>query len=370
MKKIIIHGSTIGTNFGDCLLAQIFYKECQKANNGENLFYDNKFPVKSYMFELSPFYKKQLNYDKSCHFSDVLSCDGIVFMAGGYFGETHNSLKEAVVRYYRHIKLGLYAKLFKKPLAIIGVGAGPISHGFIRRDLRKISNYARVLAVRNDESKDFLESIGVNNSIEVTADIAQVITPDYANELPAELQENIKRIFGDRKIILLHCVMPLNEIQEIREKIIPGLKKFLDENDYGVIIANDQCDHDRSAELEDLSRGLGEHRSMVYKYHSPTEMIDLLNTVDLIVTTKLHIGIVGCSLNKAVVSFPFNSTKILRYYNQIGYGEHCCPIKDANSDIVFNMLKRFCCIPISLPKDVRLAAKRNLVLLREFIESI
>lgn len=370
MGKVIIHGSTIGTNFGDCLLAQIFYKVCKENYTGTTLFYDNKFLIKSEQFELSPFYKRVLDYHENCGFRDVLDCSGIIFMAGGYFGETGNGLKEALVRYYRYIKLGIYAIIFRKPIGIIGIEAGPISHGFLRRGIKRICNHSKILVVRNDDSADFLKSIGVNKPIKITADIAQILTKENVKPISIKLKSDIENVTKGRKVILLHCVLPKSEIEIIQQKIVPALKRVIEEDDYSVIISNDQCDVDRTAEMSAIAEELGLERCFVHTYQGPDEMISLLNYVDCVLTTKLHVGIVGSSLGKPVISFPFNANKITRYYSQIGYREHCDPIRNTTPDKAYEMIKKYKDTPIILPGDIRAAANENLSYLREFLSKL
>src|SRR6202007_2101045 len=50
--------------------------------------------------------------------------------------------------------------------------------------------------------------------------------------------------------------------------------------------------------------------------------IALIGGVDGIVTTKLHVGIVGCAMEKPVISMPGHS-KTPRFYKQVGLSEQC-----------------------------------------------
>lgn len=371
MPKIIIHGSTLGSNFGDCLFAQLFYDECRKNNNGETLFYENKFPIKNDAVALSEHFRKAMNYNGKCTFKDVRNCDGMIFMAGGYFGETTSSLKEAFIRYYKHVKLGLYAIWFKKPLAIIGVGAGPVSRNFLLKGIKKVFNHASVITVRNDESKEFLEKIGVNKKIYVTADAAQVVSAENVKPLDDKLKAQIEKSCGNEKILLLHCVTPIAQMKIMEEKIIPGINKFLDKHsEYGVVLTVDQCSSDRTKELKELAQGLHTDKTYVYQYENPQKMMDLLNYADFVVTTKLHVGIVSCSLSKPVVSFPFNSRKIERYYKQIGESDRCRPIRNVSSDDAGKVIEKYYDKPVVLSQEILGAAKLNYDLMDKFIKSL
>ncbi|MGN0594738.1 MAG: polysaccharide pyruvyl transferase family protein [Hominimerdicola sp.] len=371
MPKIIIHGSTVGSNFGDCLFAELFYKECKKNNKGQTLFYENKLPVKNEVVALSEHFKKAMNYTDKCTFKDVRSCDGMIFMAGGYFGETTTSLKEALLRYYKHVKLGLYAIWFKKPLAIIGVGAGPISHKFLVKGIKKVFNHASVISVRNDESKEFLEKIGVNKKIYVTADAAQIVSKENAQPLDEKTRKEIEKNCGTEKILILHCSLSAAQIKIMEEKIIPGLNKFLDNHkDFGVVLTVDQYSAGRKTELDEIAKKLNTDKTYVYQYENPQKMINLINYADFVITSKLHVGIVSCSLSKPVASFPFNSKKIERYYKQIGESDRCRPIKNVSADEAGEVIERFYDKPVVLSQEILDAAKLNYDLMNKFIRSL
>lgn len=372
MPKIIIHGSTLGSNFGDCLFAKLFYDYCEDINPGQNLFYENKFPVRNEAVALSEHYRNVMKYYKKCTFRDVLNCDGIVFMAGGYFGETTGSLKEAVLRFYKYIKLGLYAIWFRKPLAIIGIGAGPLSHRFIRIGARIVFNHADIITVRNEESRTFLEQIGVRKDIIVTADAAQVVGKMPVEALHPEVEQAIRELCGERRIVLLHCVTPDKQLKVVEEKIIPAMNSFFEgcTDEYAVILTVDQCSLDKSKELKQLASKLNTERFYVYQYSDPKQMQALINISDFVISTKLHVGIVSCSMGKAVVAFPFNSTKICRYYSQIGESERCLPIKNAEIKDIEEVIRKFYGKKVALSNKVIGMAEENFIQLGKFIASM
>ncbi|KUP05274.1 hypothetical protein Q73_13485 [Bacillus coahuilensis m2-6] len=57
--KIMLHGATSGTNFGDYLFASIFFDRINQVNNnGENLF------LEAPKIGISNFFKNELKYTK------------------------------------------------------------------------------------------------------------------------------------------------------------------------------------------------------------------------------------------------------------------------------------------------------------------
>jgi hypothetical protein len=53
-------------------------------------------------------------------------------------------------------------------------------------------------------------------------------------------------------------------------------------------------------------------------------MCSLIRSVDCVVTTKLHVGIVSTSYEKYIVSCP-SHPKTSRFYNQVGLSNNCFP---------------------------------------------
>ncbi|MBQ9314223.1 MAG: polysaccharide pyruvyl transferase family protein [Clostridia bacterium] len=367
--KIIIHGSTFGSNFGDCLFAKMFYDFCEKKYPDSVKFYENNSLIRKDLFTVSEHYRDYMNYQKTFSKKDLAECDCMVYMAGGYFGETTTSLKEAVIRYWRYMKFGYYAIRHKKPIAIIGVGAGPISKEFLRRKIKKIFNYASLITVRNEESKKYLEEIGVKNEIIVTSDVAQMVDKSFTSKLEDKTLTNIKESIGNKKIILLHCSTQIKHINIIKEKILFELSKYAVENDYGIVLCVDQCDVSRIEELTKMADIL-ECPFYVYNYENPSKLISLIDFVDIVVTSKLHVGILSCSLNKSVYSFPFNKNKIVRYYKQIGYPERCIPVGLLKNNDVYNLMKKYGEEKIILSDEIKNLSENNFKFLGEFLDRI
>lgn len=367
MGNIIVHGSTLGSNFGDCLFAELFFARCEENYEGETLFYENSLPFKKEAVALSDHFREAIGYNNTCNFSNVRKAEGIVFMPGGYFGETTPSLKEAILRYYKHVKLGLYAKWFNIPLAIIGVEVGPLSRRFMRTGARIVFRHASVIAVRNVESKLYLQKLGIDKEIYVTSDAAIVIGGRTVESLNSEIMTNIKNVACGRRLLMLHCVTPDSQLEIVSKKIIPALNSFLVQHDYSIVLTVDQCSLDRRKQLEHLKDQIDTDFVYIYQYKSPSEFVALINEMDCVITTKLHVGIVGSALHKSVVSVPFNSHKVPRFYNQIGYGDRCIPMKEASTTQVLELLLKYHDKNVELSNEIMEKAELNYRLLDDFL---
>ena len=73
MKKIVIHGATSDSNFGDVLFGHLFYKKCLTLQDAQVDFLQNG------KYGIGEFLRKELSYDRIISRSDFLNADVLVF---------------------------------------------------------------------------------------------------------------------------------------------------------------------------------------------------------------------------------------------------------------------------------------------------
>jgi polysaccharide pyruvyl transferase WcaK-like protein len=358
--NILLHGADSGSNFGDYLFADIFYKKIEECNpNGRNLFFECG------RFGIGQFFKKNMQYTKKQKIRDIFKSDLLVFFSGGYFGERKNTAKQQLKRFLRYIPIGLIFILRKKPIVIIGIGGGPISSKILRRFMCCLMEYAAELTVRDIETAEYYIKSGVKREIKVTSDTAQIVNQEMLPDLL--IKEELDQIFSKKKRLFLHILNDDLANQRITEKLIDPINKFLMNNpEYGVILG---CDSTHTMPVEDMKiyQKLNCNVKYPYHYESPWQLGALLNTVDLIITTKLHVGIIGSTLSKSVLSFPIHPEKTKRYYKQINQQSRCIPISDVSKDEIEEILNQYHNQKITLPEEIRAAAQENIKTLEKAI---
>ncbi|WP_289216053.1 polysaccharide pyruvyl transferase family protein [Halobacillus campisalis] len=267
--------------------------------------------------------------------------------------------------------IGLYFILTKKKLMVIGVGGGPISNKFLRKMLTFILNKAKTVTVRDNETAEYYKKYGVNNQLTVTSDSAQIITPDVLPVLNKDVEKSILSTFENKKIIFLHINNYGDEFAEYQNTIIKSLNLFLkNHNDYGVIIGADVLTNETTEQLKTIKEKVNCDSIYVYNYQSPWQLCSLLNRVDVILTTKLHVGILGASFSKSVLAFPNHYEKVRRYYNQIGEEDRCLKLTEVTEDKILNLLENYHNERIILPESIVEKAKSNFEIMRTSISDI
>src|SRR5690554_1996222 len=160
MKKLLLCGATHGSNFGDSLFAYMF------KSTIESEYKD----VKILFTKVSNYSRDELGLKKAT-INDIISCDAMVYISGGYFGQSHNeTFKQSIKRFITYYTYGLLASLRKVPIAVIGAGVGPLNRKFLKRVVIHIFNKSKVKLVRDDVSKYYIMKYGGKGDVLVTTD--------------------------------------------------------------------------------------------------------------------------------------------------------------------------------------------------------
>ncbi len=361
MKKkrhILIHGATDYTNFGDILFGKLFYDECRCGDQVEVDFLQAPRFVGN--GGIGNFLRKEIGYTRKLSLLQCLRSDALIMMSGGYLGDDKSSFKLSVKRYLRYIIPARLMQLLRKPVYVIGCGGGPLLSPWLRKSTVRMLNKAALVYVRDDETKTYFLQNGVTNNIIVTTDTAQVINEKFLPELI--VNEEMRLVIENHKIIFLHAIGSATVDNEMARKIVRPLCAFLKEHpDYYVVMSYDVYNkNDPSVSSLNSYKQLPADRVISYEYYNSWQLAALINKCDLIITTKLHVGIIGATLNKSVVSFPMHREKTQRYYKQIGESGRSIHISEVTEEIVKKQLDMYFEKPIVLSDSIREQAKKNL----------
>lgn len=307
---VAVHGSYYGYNFGDTLLCRLF-ADWVKATG------------RDVVLPLANARNARLIGAERRGPLALRSADALIAGGGGYFSEPSASVATWTLRaYVRHI-LPLKRAQSRMAYAIMGVGVGPISSALLRRDIARLFDDAEVAVVRDAPSAEFLHAWGVRRDIIVsvdavaTASIGELIGPAR----PSAAVDKLKTSFGT--VVLLHLAAhPTREELSLAERVLSWL---LSRTSAGIVLANDSVTRIPGSEWS-RAIALGERANPRLVRHvysgDPAELTGMLDQVDLVVTSKLHVGIVRTTLLKPVLSVPAH-TKTPRFYAQMGLGEWC-----------------------------------------------
>lgn len=355
--KILLNGATVGTNFGDFLFAKIFQNEVAKQVGMDNTYwYESRFAY-------SDFFKENLQNAKQYKLKQI---DGLVYISGGYFCGNDKTWKNYVIRYLSYFAIGFKCIVHRIPYGIFGVEVGRSNSRIIRWVQKKLLRKAKIVTVRNKKSYDFTKSLGVDNVI-CTADTVFAMDESLFSDTP--ISDQI--VNCPKKLLLLH-INPTKEANSvIKARIIPVVNAFLQNHpDYGVVISADQYREGQEIALEDIAQCLQCDLVIKNIYKNPLALCKVIQAVDTVVTTKLHVGIVGAKFSKAVISFSGHTEKISRLYEELGEQERTTALAQLDYQTGVAMLEKFYDVPIYVSDEIVDKAKVNLEQLAVFLQEL
>lgn len=362
-KNFYVHGSFMNDNFGDFLLYEVVMSKLERYEDKFNIFssdvsesYDLLYPVK----------RKSKLYS-------IFRSDLAVLAGGGYFGEPDKRKLYWSIRFICKHAIPLSILRFRKiPYAIIGVGVGPLSYAIPRNIVKFIFRGAKEISVRDIESKEYLNKIGIKKEIKITPDwvMGMSIEELVRNKYEAEKIISGYKFNTSNKTIFVHLTTKNNYDGKGMSLVIEELIRFAhSDKNINFIIG---CDQDRNTQKEraqDILEKMPSERTRMLKYMGPWTLCSIINKADIVITDKLHVGIVGTRLHKNVISFASHS-KALRFYNQIGRSENSVKLSNITKEEINELLKKSKeQKPVDIDEIVK-QAQNNGKILYEFIKSI
>lgn len=359
--KIMLQGYLHNANFGDVLAAYLFYDRCIKAGFEAVDFYQNK------NLGIGAFCRKQLGYTREKSLLSCFTSDAFVIISGGSFWNDGSISYDAKTRFRRFILPALIYQFRRKPVYVLGVGGGPVDTPWLRKMMVRVLNRAKVVSFRNEQTKTVFSEYGVKNEMSVTADTMLVLT----KEVPVSFEEKdaLEKTARGRKKLLLHMPDGARETACVADLVLPGLIRFLTQHrEYCLVLSNDNIRNigsEESKQIAGVRQALAdaEIEFYDYKYHDCWQMCSLINEMDCVVTEKLHVGVVGCALDKSVIAFPVHREKTDNFYSVIGESERCMNVKNLDAEKAYAQICKFYNKPVHISDELRKKAEMNLAVL-------
>jgi len=318
MKKIVLHGAFDTTNFGDILLLCIYKNYIERHYPELEVYSDS---VGSEAIKYSGIKKIALK-------QIVQNQVPVIFCGGGYLGEpSRRKLFWRVRAFIKHFLLLWSLHLNKGKYSLIGVGFGPIDNKILRKIAVRAINSAFTVVFRDVESKNYALLYGAKNPIKVTSDAVMALLPHELRNFPHFFSSQLvydtnSATSSINKILIgIHIQMPGKPKPDFKKGLFELLKKHKMGNPTcEFVLLTDSRNKDFSQDI--IRYNLQEFSFDSFQYSGPFELIQKIHQCHLIITTKLHVGIVASVFNKPVISIAMHP-KIKRFYNQIGRKDLC-----------------------------------------------
>lgn len=330
-KNISLHGSYYPNNFGDVLILAIQAKWIKEITGRE--------VVLPYATNV---YREAINSVSIKGVSGIKASSQLVYGAGGYLGEPPEKKWKWGFNFFRKHVLPAEAAIKNNiEYSIIGPGVGPISNIFTRREIVRICNKAKRLAVRDVESKEYLVKYGVpEEKINVTVDVALSLSHD---DLPNKSVTKIERLLSSIKGLIygLHVGVDMDStvFGEQAKTLLEETILFINENiEITPVLIIDNNNSTQIKATEYLQKHIN-RECIIYKYEDIWDTVALLEKLDIVLTNKLHVGIVSYAMGTTCIAVPYHS-KTQRFYKQIKRENLCKQLKNLEKGEVYNLLNK------------------------------
>ncbi|MEW4309202.1 polysaccharide pyruvyl transferase family protein [Rossellomorea marisflavi] len=252
------------------------------------------------------------------HWKVVGSFDAIIIGGGGLLMDL----------YTRDLPLystiGIFGKLKKKKILIYGVGVGPLRTTLGKFLVRIISNISVAVSVRDQNSKELLNSLGINKEVLVIGD------PAFSNDTPIySKNKNIKTIGVTAVPYFSKNYWPETN-KDIYDNYISGMASNIDKltENYEVTIKFFSTKYPEDVEVtKDIYKKLKntDRVELVTENMKPTELIKFISELDLVIGTRLHSLILAVLTETPVIGVEYHH-KVRDFMNESNLLDQSVPI--------------------------------------------
>ncbi|WP_404466675.1 polysaccharide pyruvyl transferase family protein [Planococcus rifietoensis] len=359
-KNIALHGSYYHHNFGDLLMLDIMTKWIKEENDLNKVFLPHASESVANVLAVDGFGIKSL-----------LKADALIYGGGGYLGEPPTKKYLWGLRAsLRHTPASHIMKVRNKPYSIIGVGVGPLTNPVTRQSFSKMCKTANTLAVRDEESRNYLIEYGVpkKDVIQTSDMVMQLNKKDIDPKYFLSVEKSFAAIKSTFKIGIHLADNPYPEETEmIKNEIVELGKKY--PNICFILLRDGVGSH--PAVLHEIHRELP-NSSLIFPYENHWQFSAAIGLLDMIVTTKLHVGITASALGKIAISFSAHG-KTPRFYKQIKASERCIPLTEIKKgqayEVIDSYIKKLP-LDFTMPEELVSSSLENKRLVQSFLKSL
>jgi polysaccharide pyruvyl transferase WcaK-like protein len=213
-------------------------------------------------------------------------------------------------------------KFFRIPIRIVGTGFGPISSSWLKPFIRLMLKKSDKVLLRDIESIEYAREIAPAVNYQLVTDLAQ-------DKIFLDSELSAIKLKLPKKYIAIHVgVKPdsnlefdiLSELKELQLKKI-SIIFFSDSPGH-----NDNLIQHNVAFKELLKKS--DNSVISIPYTDASEVINIIANATVILTGKLHVGIISCTYDVPVLSIPLHH-KTERYYKHIENEQFCLCANDS-----------------------------------------
>ena len=271
-------------------------------------------------------------------FSGILKsfkeADLVVIGGGGIFQDLYNHYP---IPFFT--AMAFLSRLYGKRLVLYCVGIGPVRTFWGKKLCRYAANAADFISVRDAESKVLLQEFGVSKEVHLSADPVFLLKPVF-NEKTEKVIQKLRR--HDNGPVIGVCVQELLPWNASNKKVLADVLDTL-VREVGAHIVflpmgvykdrllgrgkqDDPVDVATSKKLAAMMEG---HSSMILEELNPQEMLGVMQSMNLLISMRLHGLIMGLTAGVPVVGLTYSDeSKIRNLMRRLGQEERLFDVRN------------------------------------------
>lgn len=190
---------------------------------------------------------------------------------------------------------------FRKKVFLYSQGIGPVRHRWGRWILRTVLNHVDAITVRDNESKSFLERLGVQNKIYCTADAVLSLSPVSLAMGKEILRKN--HIPTDKKLIGISIRRWMNTAIWT-QKLKQYIEKMNKQGAYAFIFIPMQFPEDYKTAKEFCNKI--PNTFILSNSFGTEELMSLIGTLDLLIGIRLHALIFSALMHVPFIGISYD----------------------------------------------------------------
>lgn len=295
-NSILISGYYGFDNSGDDAILKAIVKDIRECNQKINIKVLSNNPSKTEnMYPVTA-----VNRFKIKEVLEAMKNSDLFISGGGSLLQDVTSTRSLL--YY--LALMSCARLCRKPIMVYANGIGPIDRKINRFFTRRILNKVDLITLRDEGSRDYIESLGVKNkNIHVTADPVFTLIPSP--------EEKIHKIFEDEKVprdkkIIGISIRQWKKADNLVEVMSQGIEYMLKKYDVNVILIPMHYPEDLGISL-DIEKQVKTHGCYVMKEkYSVEEIMGIIKELEIIIAMRLHSLIYAATQEVPIVGLSYD----------------------------------------------------------------
>ena len=234
-----------------------------------------------------------------------------------------------------YLALMNYAKRKKKPVMVYANGIGPINKKFNRILTRRVLNKVDLITLRDEDSKVFLDDLGVvNKNIVVTADPVFTMQPSDKNRISEIFQsEGIPR----EKPLIGVAIRSWKNAPNLVDDISKAIVKILDEYDVNIILIPMHYPEDLDISMSVLKNVSRDGLYILKEQYSVEDIMGIINELELIIAMRLHSLIYATTQGTPMIGLIYDP-KIEGFLNFIDI-ENMCNVENLKVEELLHNIK-------------------------------